>query len=149
MDGEARVRQTGADALERGQRALALRLPERLRNRVLRGQRVRERRGRAVTDARTAVEPGERLFAARPAKPNQGEQGGSRKARENDETDGTGDRGQRQPESGPGHHQKQADDSENTRQTGPGTLPRDGISGPLEGLRQLQPRQSIAIADRV
>jgi len=128
VDGEARVRQTGADALERGQRALALRLPERLCDRILRGQRVGERGGGAVANARAAVEPGERLVAARPAKPNQGEQGGGCEPRENDEADGTGGKGQHQPQTGPGHRQKQADDGQDSHKTGPGTLPRDGIS---------------------
>ncbi len=41
------------------------------------------------------------------------------------------------------------DNRQHPSQMRPGTFPRDGISGPLQGLRQLQPRQSVAIADRV
>ncbi|MGY3470881.1 hypothetical protein ACVW0I_007752 [Bradyrhizobium sp. LM6.11] len=149
MQSEPRVRQTGADALDRSQRALALCLPQRLRNRIPRAQRVREGGGRPMTDAGAAVEPGKRLLAARPAEATHREQDGNRHSGENDETDSAGNERQHHPEAGPGHHQEQADDGEKPCQIRPATLPRDGISGPLQGLRQLQPRQSVAIADRV
>ena len=53
---------------------------------------------------------------------------------------------QRQPQSGPGRHQKQSDDAQNPGETRPGALPRDRILGPLQGLRQMKPRDSIRLA---
>ena len=59
------------------------------------------------------------------------------------EADGARNERQRQPQSGPGHHQKQSDDGQQPRQMRPGALPRDRIFGPLQGLRQLQPRDGV------
>ena len=79
-----RRRQAGADALERGQRTLALRLPQRLRERILRRQRIGERGRRAMADAGAAVEAAKRLFAGRPAETNQGNQRAERQQRKQD-----------------------------------------------------------------
>ena len=111
VDRQPRRRQPGADALDRGQRALALRLPQRPRDRILRRQRIGQRGRRAMADAGAAVEPAQRLFAARPAKPEQRKQRGQRQQHEQAEPDGAGDKRQRQPQAGPGHHQKQPDDT--------------------------------------
>ncbi len=73
VDREPRRRQAGADALDRCQRALALRLPQRQRDRILRGQRIGERGRRAMADAGAAVEPAEAVLAARPAEPRAAE----------------------------------------------------------------------------
>ena len=67
VDRQPRRRQAGTDALDRGQRALALRLPQRQRNRILRGQRIGQRGRRAMADAGAAVEPAQGRLAARPA----------------------------------------------------------------------------------
>ena len=88
VDRQPRRRQAGADALDRGQRALALRLPQRPRDRILRGQRIGQRGRRAMADAGAAVEPAQRLLAARPAKPDQRKQRGQRQQHEQAEPDG-------------------------------------------------------------
>ncbi len=149
---QARMRQAGADALERGQRALALRLPQRLCDRVLRasacrsawwpggdGCRSHDRAGPAPARGSASGNP--------PAGTQRRRLRGRRKA---DETDGADDEGQRQPadrpRTPPGTGPRRSEDRARMR---PDTLPRDGIGRPCEGLRQLQPRQSVAIADRV
>ena len=111
VDRQPRRRQAGADALDRGQRALALRLPQRQRDRILRRQRIGQRGRRAMADAGAAVEPAQALFAARPAKPQQRKQRAERQQHEQAEPDGARDKRQRQPQSGPGHHQEQPDDA--------------------------------------
>jgi hypothetical protein len=70
---QPRRRQAGADTLDRGQGALALRLPQRQRDRVLRLQRVGQGCRRAVADAGTTIEPRQRVLPAWPAKLEQGE----------------------------------------------------------------------------
>ncbi len=55
VDRQPRRRQAGADAFDRCQGALALRLPQRLRDRILRDQRIGEGRRRAMADAGAAV----------------------------------------------------------------------------------------------
>ena len=60
VDRQPRRRQAGADALDRCQCALALRLPQRQRDRILRGQRIGQRGRRAMADAGAAVQPAER-----------------------------------------------------------------------------------------
>ena len=87
-----------------------------------------------------------RLFAGRPAKAHQREQRAERQQHEQADADHARDERQRQPQSGPGHHQKQSDDGQKPRQIRPGALPRDRIFGPLQGLRQLQPRDRIGLA---
>ncbi len=149
VEREAGMRQACADTPQRGQRALALRLPQHSRDRVLRGQRVRQRGGGAVTDAGAIVEPSEGLLAGRPTEPNQRNQGGQRQQDKQAEPDRAGEERQRQPEAGPGYHQKQTENGQQPRQMGPGALPGNRIGGPLEGLRQLQPRQNVAVTDRV
>ena len=72
MNRKPRRRQAGADALDRSQRAFALRLPQRQRDRVLRRQRIGKGRRRAMANAGAAIEPRQRVLAAWPAKPEQG-----------------------------------------------------------------------------
>ena len=69
-----------------------------------------------------------------------------RQQHEQADADGARNERQRQPQSGPGHHQKQSDDAQKPRQIRPGALPRDRIFGPLQGLRQLKPRDGIRLA---
>ncbi len=137
VDRQPRRRQPGANALDRCQRALALRLPQRLRDRILRRERIGQRGRRAVADARAPVEPVQALFAGRPAEPDQRKQRAQRRQHEQAEADGARHKRQRQPQSGPGQHQKQSDDGQQPRQMGPASLPRDRIFGPLQCLRQL------------
>ena len=137
VDRQPRRRQAGADPLDRRQGALALRLPQRQRDRILGRQRIGQRGRRAMADAGAAVEPAQALFAARPAKPDQRKQRSQRQQHEQAEADGARQKRQRQPQSGPGHHQKQPDDGQQPRQMRPASLPGDRISGPLQGLRQL------------
>ena len=139
VDREPRRRQAGADALDRRQRALALRLPQRQRHRVLRRKRIGERGCRAMADAGTAVQPVERRFAARPAKPEQRKHRPERQKHEQTEPNGARHERQRQPQSGPGHRQKQPGDSQQAREMRPGRLPGDRIFRPPQRLRQLQP----------
>ena len=146
VDRQPRRRQAGADALDRGQRAFALRLPQRQRDRVLGRQRIGQRGRRAMADAGAAVEPAQRLFAGRPAKANQRKQRAERQQHEQADADHARHERQRQPQPGPRHHQKQSDDGQQPRQMRPGALPRDRIFGPLQGLRQLQPRDGIGLA---
>ena len=79
---QPRRRQAGADALDRGQRALALHLPQSDRDRILARQRVGERGRRAMSDAGAAVEPAQAFFAARPAVAQQREQRAKRQGHE-------------------------------------------------------------------
>ena len=147
VDRQPRRRQAGADALDRGQRALALRLPQRQRHRILRRQRIGQRGRRAMADAGAAVEPAQGLFAASASETGPaGTARASASSREQAEADGARDERQRQPQSGPGHHQKQPDDGQEPRQMRPAPLPGDGVFGPLQGLRQLQPRNGIRVA---
>ena len=74
VDRQPRRRQAGADALDGCQSALALRLPQRLRHRILGRERIGQRGRRAVADAGAAVEPAQALFAARPAEPDKRKQ---------------------------------------------------------------------------
>ncbi len=74
VDRKPRRRQAGADALDRCQGAFALRVPQRLRDRILRDQRIGERGRRTMADPGATVEPAEGLFAARPAKPGKRKQ---------------------------------------------------------------------------
>jgi hypothetical protein len=146
MDRQPRRRQAGAETLERCQSALALCLPQRLRDRILAGQRIRQRGRRAMADPGTAIEPAEARFAAWPAESRQRKQRPERREPEQADPDGARDKRQRQPQSGPGHHQKQSGDAQQPRQMRPGQLPRDRVSGPLQGLAQMQPRGGIGIA---
>ena len=146
VDRKPRRRQAGANPLDRGQRALALLAPQRLRDRVLGLERIGQRGRRAVADAGAAVEPAQRLFAGRPAKPRKWIQRRQRREGEQADADRARQERQRQPQSGPGRHQKQPDDAQNPGQTRPGALPRDRVLRPLQGLRQLKPRGSIRLA---
>ena len=146
MNSQPRRRQAGANALERGQRAFALRLPQRQRHRVLGSQRIGQRGRRAMADAGAAVEPAQALFTGRPAKANQRKQRPERQQREQADTDDPRHEGQRQPQPGPGHRQEQPDDGQQPRQMRPGALPGDRIFGPLQRLLQLQASDGIALA---
>ncbi len=97
MDRKPRRRQAGADALDRCQGAFALRLPQCVRNRIRRGQRIGQRGRRAMADAGAAVEPAEGLFAARPAKPGKRKQHAQRRQHEQTEAHGARNERQRQP----------------------------------------------------
>ena len=146
VDRQPRRRQAGADALDRCQGALTLRLPKRERDRILRSQRIGKRRRRAMADAGAAIEPAESLLPARPAKPNQREQRSQRQSHEHAEPDGTGYERKRQPKTSPGHHQEQPGYGQKPGQMRPASLPRDRIFCPPQGLRQLQPRDGIRVA---
>ena len=146
VDRKPRRRQPGADPLDRGQRALALLPPQRLRDRVLGRERIGQRGRRAMANAGASVEPAQRLFAGRPAKPRKREQRRQRREGEQADADRACQEWQRQPQSGPGRHQKQPDDAQNPGEARPGALPRDRILGPLQGLRQLKPRDGIRLA---
>ncbi len=73
VDRKPRRRQPGANPLDRGQRTLALLPPQRLRDRVLVRERIGQRGRRTMANAGAAVEPTQRLFAGRPAKPRKRE----------------------------------------------------------------------------
>ncbi len=143
VDRQPRRRQAGADTLDGRQSALALRLPQRLGDRIPGRKRIGQRGRGAVADARAAVEPAQALFAARPAEPDKRKQGAHRRQHEQAEAYGTRHKRQRQPQSGPGGHQKQSDDGQEPGQVGPNPLPGDRISGPLQCLRELEPRNGI------
>ncbi len=146
VDRQPRRRQPGTDALQRGQRAFALRLPQRLRDRILGRQRIGQRGRRTVPDAGAAVEPGQCGLAGRPPETNERQQRAQRQQDEQGNADGARHERQRQPQPCPGHHQEQSDHAQQPGETRPGTLPRDRIGGPLQGLRQLKPRDSVRLA---
>ncbi len=99
-----------------------------------------------MADAGAAVEPVQALFAGRPAKAQQWEQRAKRQQHKQGGADNARDKRQREPYSGPGHHQKQSDDGQKPGENRPGALPRNRILGPLQGLRQLKPRDRIRLA---
>ena len=142
-------RQAGADALDRIKRAFPLLAPQRLRHRVIRRESIGQRGRRTMADAGAAVEATKRLFAGRPAKAYQREQRSKRQSREQGDANDTRNERQRQPQSGPGDHQKQSDDAQKSRESRPGALPGDRVFGPLQSLRQLKPRDCIRLAHRL
>ena len=146
VDGKPRRRKPGADPLDRGQRALALLPPQRLCDRILGRERIRQRRRRPVANAGAAVEPAQALFAGRPAKTRERKQRAQCQQNEQQDARGACNERQRQPQAGPGHHEKQSDDAQKPGEARPGALPRDRILSPLQGLRQLEPCDSIRLA---
>jgi len=96
VDCEAWRRQAGANPPDRGQRALALRLPQRQRDRIVGRQRVRQLGCRTMADAGTAIESAQGLLAARPAKPDQRPHRHHREDHEQDQPDGPRQEWQRQ-----------------------------------------------------
>ncbi len=64
---QRRRRHTGAQPGERGQHALALRLPQRARHWVIGGEGILQRGRRAMAQAAAAIKPAQRLAAAWPA----------------------------------------------------------------------------------
>ncbi len=145
VDRQSRRRQAGPDPLDGGQRPLALRLPQRQRDRILRGERIGQRGGGPVADAGAAIEPAQGLLAARPAKPNQREQRHQRRDHEQSGSHRAAEERQRQPQPGPRDHQEKSDDSQKPRQMRPDALPRYRICRSLQGLRQLQTRDGVAL----
>ena len=100
-----------------------------------------------MADAGAAVEPAQRpLRGSASETANSGNNAASASSDEQADADYARDEWQRQPQSGPGRHQKQPDDAQNPGESRPGALPRDRILGPLQGLRQLKPRDSIRLA---
>ena len=148
VDRKPRRRQPGANPLDRGQRALALLPPQRLRDRVLGRKRIGQRGRRAVANAGAAVEPAQRLFAGRPAKPREREQRRQRQQHKQADADCACKEWQCQPQTSPRRHQKQPNHAQNPGKARPGALPRNRILSPLQGLRQLKPRDCIRLARR-
>ena len=97
VQGEPRRRQAGADALDRGQRAFALRLPQRQRDRVLRGDLVGQFGCRAMADAGAAVEAAKPVLAGRPAETHQRDNRPNRGCGKQRQANGARHRRQRQP----------------------------------------------------
>ena len=147
VDRQPRRRQAGADALDRGQRALALRLPQRQRDRILRRQRIGQRGRRAMADAGAAVEP-----AQAPLRGSASETGPAETARPAPAAR-TGRSPMARATNGSASHNPAQDTTRNSpmtrqqpRQMRPAALPRDRVFRPLQGLRQLQPRDGIRVA---
>ncbi len=138
MDREARRRQASADFLERGQRTLALNQPQRPGHRVLRRQRVGQRRCGTMRNAGAAIEARQALFTRWPAKLQERNERRQRSDDEQRKTDGTRREGKRQPQTGPGRRQKQPDDTEQPGQMRPPPLPANRQPGALQRLRELK-----------
>src|SRR5438477_439824 len=81
---------------------LALLPPQRLCDRVLGRERIGQRGRRAVANAGAAIEPAQRLFAGRPAKPREREQRRQRQHEEKTDADRACKEWQHQPQSSPG-----------------------------------------------
>jgi hypothetical protein len=138
---DARRRPARTELLGRKQRALAMRLPERLRNGIVAvgSHGVSERRGGPMRLAGSLIDAIERVPARRHPKAEEREGGEDEQHREDRDRCRTRQRGKDEPQAGPGQREEEPEHGRHGGERRPQPLPEQAAACPLQSPGQQQP----------